>query len=149
MTIKNKQSVLMAAAIFLAFCSVVFIMSNSGTFWLWQKHPYIAVLLLLSAFYCFKKWVNLEIEKQKEKILQDYYKTEALPDAENEVTKMLSEREKEVLDLIVKGLSNNEIANRLFISLSTVKTHINNIYKLLEVKNRREAIEKAILKNDG
>ncbi|GAB4110917.1 MAG: hypothetical protein OHK0057_02610 [Thermoflexibacter sp.] len=55
---------------------------------------------------------------------------------------MLSPREIEVLTLIKEGLSNKEIAEKLFISLSTVKTHINNIYKILEVKNRREAIEK-------
>ncbi|MCL9806632.1 response regulator transcription factor [Flavobacterium amniphilum] len=146
MTIKRKQTLLMATAIFLAFTSVVFIFNGTQTMWLWQRHPYFAILLLLGALFCFKKWVAFEIEKQKEAIKQDYFKTQSGTETGEQVSKMLSEREKEVLNLIVKGLSNNEIANQLFISLSTVKTHINNIYKLLEVKNRREAIEKAISK---
>lgn len=55
----------------------------------------------------------------------------------------LSERELEVLQLIAKGLSNQEIAQRLFISLRTVKWHTSNIYGKLGVKNRTEAAAKA------
>lgn len=52
----------------------------------------------------------------------------------------LSEREIEVLTFIAEGLSNSEIANRLFISLSTVKGHSTNIFGKLGVKNRTQAI---------
>jgi len=52
----------------------------------------------------------------------------------------LSKREIEVLKLISTGLSNQEIAEKLFISLSTVKTHTSNIYSKLGVKNRASAI---------
>lgn len=48
----------------------------------------------------------------------------------------LSERELMVAKLIQEGKQNKEIAEELFISISTVKTHINNIYKKLDVKNR-------------
>ena len=50
----------------------------------------------------------------------------------------LSEREKEVFELILIGKKNQEIANELFVDISTVKTHINNIYKKTGVKNRKE-----------
>ena len=55
----------------------------------------------------------------------------------------LSARELDVLGLLSKGLSNRAIADHLFISPSTVKTHTLNIYHKLEVANRTEAIIKA------
>jgi len=55
----------------------------------------------------------------------------------------LSEREMEVLDLIATGLTNPEIADRLFIAKGTVKRHINNIYGKLQVRHRAEAIARA------
>ena len=57
----------------------------------------------------------------------------------------LSKRETEVLALMGKGLSNAEIADALFVSLSTVKTHSGNIYEKLDVKRRTQAVEKAKL----
>jgi len=63
----------------------------------------------------------------------------------------LSAREKDILKAMVRGLKNNEIANRLFISENTVKTHINKIFKKFKVKNRAQAIcialEKKILRH--
>ena len=50
----------------------------------------------------------------------------------------LSEREEEVLALIARGRTNAEIASELFISLSTVKTHLTNLTSKLSVRNRVE-----------
>jgi len=55
----------------------------------------------------------------------------------------LSDRELEVLVLIAEGLSNQEVAQQLFISLRTVKWHTTNIYQKLNVKNRTQAVNKA------
>lgn len=55
----------------------------------------------------------------------------------------LSERELEVLDLIAAGLTNREIADRLFITVGTVKRHVNNIYGKLQAHHRAEAIARA------
>jgi LuxR family maltose regulon positive regulatory protein len=55
----------------------------------------------------------------------------------------LSQREIELLRLIAEGLSNQEIARRLFISLPTVKWHTSNIYGKLGVKNRTQAVAEA------
>ncbi len=52
---------------------------------------------------------------------------------------ILSKREREVLRLIGKGMSNNEIAKNLYISTRTVKFHVSAIFDKLEVKNRTEA----------
>ena len=55
----------------------------------------------------------------------------------------LSEREYEVLKLMAEGHSNQEIANQLFISIHTVKTHASNLFVKLDVKRRTQAITKA------
>jgi len=59
------------------------------------------------------------------------------------VVEPLSERELEVLRLIAEGLSNQEVAQRLYISLRTVKWHTSNIYNKLGVKNRTQAVNRA------
>ena len=48
----------------------------------------------------------------------------------------ISEREKEIIPLIIEGLSYKEISDKLFISYETVKTHINNIYRKTNAKNK-------------
>lgn len=55
----------------------------------------------------------------------------------------LSKRELEILSLLAQGHSNQEIAAKLFISLSTVKSHIQNLFEKLDVKRRTQAVEKA------
>jgi DNA-binding CsgD family transcriptional regulator len=55
----------------------------------------------------------------------------------------LSKRELEILSLLAQGHSNQEIAAKLFVSLSTVKTHIQNLFEKLDVKRRIQAVEKA------
>lgn len=54
----------------------------------------------------------------------------------------LSKRELEILNLLAEGYSNQEIAEKLFVSLSTVKTHNQNLFDKLEVKRRIQAVEK-------
>jgi len=55
----------------------------------------------------------------------------------------LSERELEVLTLLASGRTNSEIAGDLFVAVGTVKSHVNNIYNKLEVRNRAEAVARA------
>lgn len=54
----------------------------------------------------------------------------------------ISPRELEVLALMAAGLSNREIAARLFVSLSTVKTHSNNLFEKMDVRRRTQAVER-------
>jgi two-component system, NarL family, response regulator LiaR len=55
----------------------------------------------------------------------------------------ISKREYEVLELMARGLSNQEIGDQLFVSLNTVKTHSSNLFLKLDVKRRTQAIQKA------
>jgi len=59
-------------------------------------------------------------------------------------TPTLSIRELEVLQLVAGGASNGEIAGQLYISEATVKTHLRNIMDKMQVKNRAQAVAKAI-----
>ena len=58
----------------------------------------------------------------------------------SELVEPLSEREIEVLRLIAEGLTNSEIASRLYLSLNTVKVHTRNVYGKLGVNNRTQAV---------
>ena len=55
----------------------------------------------------------------------------------------LSEREMEVLQLIADGCSNKEVGERLFLSESTIKTHVSNLFVKLDVKRRMQAVTRA------
>ncbi|MBO0799520.1 MAG: response regulator transcription factor, partial [Blastocatellia bacterium] len=55
----------------------------------------------------------------------------------------ISKREYEVLELMAQGLSNQEIADKLFVSLNTVKTHSSNLFMKLDARRRTQAIHRA------
>lgn len=55
----------------------------------------------------------------------------------------ISKREHEVLELMAKGHSNQEIADKLFVSVNTVKTHLSNLFLKLEAARRTQAIQRA------
>ena len=77
------------------------------------------------------------------KKLLSAFRLDKLTDTGEGLVEQLSERELEVLRLIAAGLSNKKIAEALFVSLSTVKTHLRNIYGKLNLHSRTEAIVKA------
>ena len=78
------------------------------------------------------------------KILREFEKTSRGTDGELEATEPLTEREMEVLRLVVEGKSNQEIAQSLVISESTVKNHLRNILGKLHLRNRVQAAVYAI-----
>jgi DNA-binding NarL/FixJ family response regulator len=55
----------------------------------------------------------------------------------------LTEREREVLDLVARGLTNTEIARRLVLSAKTVRNHVSNVFTKLQVAGRAEAVAQA------
>jgi DNA-binding CsgD family transcriptional regulator len=66
------------------------------------------------------------------------------PDTRSKETFDLSDREKEILTCLVKGMSYKMVADSCFISIETVGVHIKNIYKKLQVHSKSEAVAKAI-----
>ncbi len=95
----------------------------------------IFALILSVIFISLGIWLAyIFIEKKRGKV---YIKT-------NSGSKTLSKRELDVLLLLADGQSNQEIADKLFVSLNTTKTHIANIYLKLNVKRRTQAVQKAL-----
>jgi DNA-binding CsgD family transcriptional regulator len=92
--------------------------SSSIPLWLYLL-GLVSLLSVLGNFYFFGKLKKL---------------TKEIPSLEES----LSKQEKKVLDLILEDKSNKEIASEMFVSLSTVKSHINNLYKKLNVSSRDE-----------
>lgn len=94
-------------------------------------------------------WLALKLTKPKVKMLivekEIYRETSAEFEVnQKELEKLnLSKREIEVLVLMAEGLSNQEIAEKLFVSLNTVKTHCSKLFEKMEVKRRTQAIEMA------
>jgi DNA-binding NarL/FixJ family response regulator len=66
------------------------------------------------------------------------------PAPEHSLPKDLTPREREVLALIGQGLPNRAIAEKLFISEATVKTHINNLFAKADIRDRADAVRRAI-----
>lgn len=98
-------------------------------------------------------WLALKLTKPKveiqvvEQIVERVYQVDNNDEFKlNEATLTelgLSRRELEVLELMATGLSNQEIAAKLFVSLNTIKTHTSKVFEKLDVKRRTQAVEKA------
>lgn len=108
---------------------------------------YIGAIAIL--FTALGIWLALKLTKPKIKTIiiekEIFLKShEEFKLNEDEIKKLnLSHRELEVLQLMSQGLSNQEIASRLFVSLNTIKTHTSNVFDKMDVKSRTQAIDKA------
>jgi ATP/maltotriose-dependent transcriptional regulator MalT len=86
-------------------------------------------------------WAGLKLTKRKSTLV--FVQTPVQFD-ENKIRELgISKREHEVLELISQGLSNQEIADKLFVSLNTVKTHSARLFEKLDVNSRTKAVHKA------
>jgi len=90
-------------------------------------------------------WVAMQLVKPKtQTIVIEKEIPETFSVNKTELQKLnLSSREYEVLQLLAKGYSNADIANNLFLSVSTIKTHVSNLFLKMNVKSRTQTIEKA------
>lgn len=88
---------------------------------------YLPSALSLRFFEYFQKSVKEEEETTNEELLSS-----------------LTQREEEVLDLLTQGFGYSEVSDKLYISNTTVKTHVNNIFQKLQVKDRTQAVLYAI-----
>lgn len=106
---------------------------------------YIGIIAVL--FLALGVWIASQVIKPKIVIVEQKVALPAVSTfaINEEVIKRLSisKREYEVLQLLASGCSNAEVAAELFVSLSTVKTHVSNLFQKLDVKNRTRAIGKA------
>jgi DNA-binding NarL/FixJ family response regulator len=78
------------------------------------------------------------------KVLEDFRRVKEEEEVDDSELYVLSDREQEILDLVAQGLRNKEIATKLSIAEKTVKNHVSNILKALQVNSRTEAAMKAV-----
>jgi NarL family two-component system response regulator LiaR len=105
---------------------------------------YIGAIALI--FTVLGIWLALKLMKPKTVVVekQVYIANTDFTLNETELERLgISRRELEVLELMSLGLSNQEIAEKLFVSLNTVKTHTSKLFEKLDVKRRTQATEKA------
>ncbi len=118
------------------------------------NHSYeLYILCIAILFTGLGIWLALKLMKPKTEIQTVIVEKTVLVKelSESELQKIekqiqqlgISSREMEVLQLMAQGLSNQEIANRLFVSLHTIKTHSSRLFEKMDVKRRTQAIEKA------
>lgn len=112
------------------------------------EHQFEIYVGLIAVFFLlFGIWVANKITKPKEKTIivekeiRIFSNDDFILNETELQERKISKRELEVLTLMAQGLSNNEIAERLFVSLNTVKTHSAKLFEKLEVKRRTQAIE--------
>lgn len=86
-------------------------------------------------------WAGMRLTNQKKIVIQrgSAFRFNEAEFARLEITK----RELDVLEQMAAGLSNQEIANKLFVSTNTVKTHTSNLFQKLDARNRTQAVQKA------
>ena len=130
------------------FLGILAFLLKITEYWFWVKLNAFDIYIVLIAliFLSVGLWLGHSVQqKNKGKSLSQPIHTEGvlLIDAEALAQSNISKRELEVLVLIAKGMSNQEIADNLFVSQNTVKTHTSRLFEKLDVKNRTHAIVKA------
>jgi two-component system, NarL family, response regulator LiaR len=149
--LRSKQLIIYAAALAL----LVFLLK-------WMEYKFIVIghsfeiyiTLIALIFTGLGTWLAVKLVKPKtetriETIIIEKEMTrppesgEFLLNEEEKNRLGLSNREIEVLQLMAEGCSNQEIAEKLFVSLNTIKTHSSRLFEKLDVKRRTQAVEKA------
>jgi DNA-binding NarL/FixJ family response regulator len=99
----------------------------------------VPVSKLLQALHSIKKGEAAISRSMTMRILEEFSHSESKSSESSGVLDVLSKREKEILCEVCTGATNQEIADRLFLSINTVKHHLRNIYSKLGIRNRHEA----------
>jgi DNA-binding NarL/FixJ family response regulator len=74
------------------------------------------------------------------RLIEQFVRMPEPPSTPPEGLETLTEREREVLELIARGLGNGDIAGRLYLSMATVKTHVNRVFAKLGIRDRAQAV---------
>ena len=120
----------------------------------WSEYQFLVIehsleiygAIVAIIFVVFGIWLGIKLTKPREKIIlrEVLIPTEAVPFTANQPqldALGITPRELEILSLIAQGLSNREIADRLFVSENTVKTHCSRAFDKLGARRRTQAVQ--------
>ncbi|MEM6265566.1 MAG: LuxR C-terminal-related transcriptional regulator [Bacteroidota bacterium] len=136
--LSKYQTYVLVLAIVLSSIAISIRSSEEGVRLVLQDYPVVIFFLIMMSSFLVVLYV--QTVKRKISTLSDQIKHHAQHE-HNEIAPLihtLTTRQREVYELIISGKSNKEITNELFIEQSTLKTHINQIYKKLDIKSRGE-----------
>lgn len=136
--ISKYQNYILGLAILLSSIAISIRSSDDGARLILRDYPVAIFFMVVISSLLFVLYI--QINKRKIDSLTDQIKASnrTSRNEEDPLLNTLTTRQREVYDLIIAGKSNKEITTELFIEQSTLKTHINQIYKKLDIKNRRE-----------
>jgi DNA-binding CsgD family transcriptional regulator len=139
---KNKHTILYG----LCLAVLLFLLKWLELKFVIVNNAYEVYMGAIAAFFtALGIWLALKLTKPKTVVVEKQVYVNKGPEFtinQAEVEKLgLSKRELDVLQLMAEGLSNQEISERLFVSLNTIKTHSAKVFEKMEVKRRTQAIE--------
>ena len=135
---KNSHLSIVLFGTLLAFF-VILLQCFEYKYYVGSLDTYIYTSVVATIFTIVGVWIGFNILRPKNTTIESTQETNHLKLKELK----LNTREYEILQLIAKGFSNQEIANQLFLAVPTIKTHTSNLYSKLEVRSRTQAIHKA------
>ena len=101
--------------------------------------------LIAALFAAFGIWLGLRLTRARERVIVHEIQVPGPPtfvrDAHRLASLGITPRELEILELIASGLSNREIAGKIFVSENTVKTHSSRLFDKLGAKRRTQAVQ--------
>jgi len=101
--------------------------------------------LIAAIFAAFGIWLGIKLTKTRQKIVIREVRIAAVapfvPDEKKRDDLGITRRELEILELVAQGMSNREIAGKLFVSENTVKTHCSRAFDKLGAKRRTQAVQ--------
>ncbi len=104
----------------------------------WKDRPVMALLMIATGLLLFLLYIQIDNYKLRQLRVEIQQKGLSENNNREELLDELTNRQRQIYDLILAGKTNKEITSELYIEPSTLKTHINQLYKKLHIKSRKE-----------
>lgn len=136
--LSKYQKYLLGIALVLSSIAISIRFSDGKIYLVLHNYPVLISLLVIVSSFLVAIYFQINSRRISSLSNQIREQSEIKSEGNDAQLNELSERQKEVYNLIVSGKTNKEIMTELFIEQSTLKSHINQIYKKLNIQNRRE-----------
>jgi len=142
-TLSKSKKYLLGIAIVLISIAVSIRSSDGEIKLVLQNYPALIFLLVVTSLFLVAIYFRSTIHRITDLSSQIEEHSKNTGEEFDNLLNELTERQREVYDLIISGKANKEIMSELFIEQSTLKSHVNQIYKKLNIKSRNELKSKS------